>query len=326
MSRNAILLLVAPYLLVVPRDARAHGLDPVGVSVSEAAGGNVSLTVDRPSALADDTVDVVLDATCSSTKTTREPSAAGRVREHRALSCDRALTGTALAVEGLDIARLDAVVRVELADGRVHRRVLTVADPRLQLSEDAGILPTAVSYLGLGAKHLALGWDHLLFVLGVAFLARSIRRAALALTAFTVGHSLTLSAAALGMLKLPAAWAEIAIAASLVWLALEVVRAQGETATRRLGPACGGLGLVHGLGFGTALTEAGLPEADVPLALACFNIGIEIVQLAFVAGLFALVAVVGRGPELTWERARPWLGHAIGAVAAMLCIERIWLL
>lgn len=326
-SSSALLLLIVCFV-VAPGAAQAHGLDPIGVSIREVAAGNVTLILDRPAALAsDDRVDVVLEPKCASSTVSSAPSAAGRVRDERALTCNGPLTGTTVAVTGLGVARLDAVVRVELAGGHVHRRVLSSAESELHLSEDAGLLPTATSYLGLGAKHLALGWDHLLFVLGVAFLARSVRRAALALTAFTVGHSVTLSAAALGVLRFPTAWAEIAIAASLVWLALEVVRADGEErAGRRLALACGALGLVHGLGFATALTEAGLPRNDVPLALACFNIGIEVVQLAFVVALFASVAMARRAGGLTWERTRPWLGHAMGAVAAMLCIERIWLL
>ncbi|NUO54360.1 MAG: HupE/UreJ family protein [Polyangiaceae bacterium] len=327
MRRLVALLLLGAWLLFASGDALAHGLDPIGVSVREAAGGKLSVSIDRPAALAPNQIDVVLEPSCTSTETSTEPSAAGRVREERVLLCDRPLTGTALAVTGLDAARVDAVVRVELSGGHVHRRVLSATDAKLELSEEAGLLATALSYVGLGAKHLALGWDHLLFVLGVAFLARSVRRAALALTAFTIGHSLTLSAAALGVLRFPTTWAEIAIAASLVWLALEVVRADGkQEPVRRLAPASGALGLVHGLGFATALAETGLPQNEVPLALACFNIGIEVVQLVFVVALFAVVALARRGPWLTWERTRPWVGHAIGAVAAMLCIERLWLL
>jgi hydrogenase/urease accessory protein HupE len=327
MKRLAGLLVVIVGCLVFgPTSALAHGVDPIGVSVREAGEGKVRLIIDRPSSLASESFEVLLEPACSATTVSMGPSALGRVREERDLLCDAALTGTTVAVRGLDTARLDAVVRVELASGHVHRRVLSSARPSLLLSPEPGIAGAVVSYLALGAKHLALGWDHLLFVLGVAFLARSVRRAALALTAFTVGHSLTLSAAALGVLQVPTAWAEIAIAASLVWLALEVVRADGEgNATRRLAPACGALGLVHGLGFASALAEAGLPQADVPLALACFNIGIEVVQLAFAGALFAMVALT-RSTRLTWDRARPWLGHAIGAVAAMLCIERLWML
>lgn len=322
-----VLLLLGAWFLFASRDALAHGLDPIGVSVRETARGRLRVTIDRPAALAPDQMDVLLEPSCTATATSSRPSAAGRVREERELLCDRSLTGTTLAVTGLDAARVDAVVRVELSGGYVHRRVLSATDAKLQLSDEAGVLATALSYAGLGAKHLALGWDHLLFVLGVAFLARSVRRAALALTAFTIGHSLTLSAAALGVVRFPTAWAEIAIAASLVWLALEVVRADGDHGpVRRLAPASGALGLVHGLGFATALAEAGLPQSDVPLALACFNIGIEVVQLVFVIALFVVVGVTRRGPSLTWERARPWLGHAIGAVAAMLCIERLWML
>jgi hydrogenase/urease accessory protein HupE len=308
------------------QDASAHGLDPIGVSLREEKGGAVVVRIDRPASLPNGaTIGVAVDAGCEEASTSVTPGSAGRAREERHLHCRSALAGTRLTVTGLEAAGLDAVVRAELADGQIHRGVASARAPEIALAAAPSPTNAARSYLGLGAKHFALGWDHILFVLGVAWIARTARRAAIAITAFTAGHSVTLSAAALGFLRFPTAWAEIGIALTLVWLALQVLRRPADApATGRLAIASAAMGLVHGLGFATALAHTGLPDRDVPLALFCFNLGIEIAQLALVAILYLAASLSVRTATIDRERLRPWLGHAIGALAAMWCIERVF--
>jgi len=310
------------------RSADAHGLDPIGVSLREAENGAVVLRLDRPASLPDGArIDVVLEAGCEEASSVIAPTTAGRVREERHLQCVAPLGGTSLAVLGLTEAGVDAVVRAELSSGLVHRTVVSARAPRVTFAAAPSTTSTALAYFALGAKHLALGWDHLFFVIGIAWVARTAKRAALALTAFTAGHSATLSAAALGLMSFPTAWAELAIALTLVWLAAEVLRSTTDPPTvRRLAAASGTVGLVHGLGFATALADIGLPRHDVPLALFSFNLGVEAAQLALVAAAFFGVALAGRAAAIDRDRVRPWLGHALGALAAMWCIERAFTL
>ncbi len=321
--RGAVVVL-ALVVTSATRTAQAHGLDPIGVSVREREAGDVRIVIDRPAVLAGGAhLAVELGPGCRAASPPVVHESAGRAREEHGYQCTGPLAGGAVTVAGLEAVGLDAIVRAELADGAVHRGIASANEPSLRLEEAPSAAKTAWSYFGLGAKHLALGVDHLLFVLGVACITRSPRRVALALTAFTLGHSVTLTAAALGWLRFPPAWAELGIAFTLVWLAFQVVRGgQGAAPLGRVAAASGAMGLVHGLGFATALAEAGLPERDVPLALFSFNVGVEAAQLAFVTLLYGCAVAAARLGRFDAERARPWVGHALGAIAAMWCIER----
>lgn len=232
------------------------------------------------------------------------------------------LVGSRVGVRGLDPAAGAVLLRVELADGRLLRAVLDASRPELRLPARQRRRDVAADYLALGFRHILGGLDHLLFVLALVLLVAERRALLLAVTAFTVGHSVTLSLAVLGFLGVPPAWAELAIAASI--LALAVALAEGGPSSLRRRPwlAAGGFGLVHGLGFAGALAEVGLPEGEIPLALASFNLGIELGQLAFVAGVLGVLAVLGarRRPAPAWLLRVP--AYAIGGIAAFWCFER----
>lgn len=145
-------------------------------------------------------------------------------------------------------------------------------------------------------------------------------------TAFTVGHSITLSMAALGFVRFPSRPIEVMIAASVFWLAVELARgrdARSSWMRRRPWLMAGSFGLLHGLGFAGALAEAGLPEGEIPLALLSFNLGIEAGQLAFVAVVVAGALAMRRAmPSLpSWALRAPV--YAMGSLAAFRCLERI---
>jgi hydrogenase/urease accessory protein HupE len=190
--------------------------------------------------------------------------------------------------------------------------VIDADHPLFRLPARAERSETIVSYLRLGVRHILGGFDHLLFVAGLVLLVRSRRALLATVTAFTLGHALTLSCAALGFVRPPVAPIEVAIAASVFWLAVELA----DRTERTLGPArlAFGFGLLHGFGFAAALSEGGLPSVDVPLALASFNAGIELGQLAVVGVLLVCVRALRR-------LERP-LAYAFGAVAGFWLIER----
>jgi hydrogenase/urease accessory protein HupE len=180
------------------------------------------------------------------------------------------------------------------------------------------------SYVGLGMEHILTGPDHLLFVLGLLLLLSTRRLLVQAITAFTIGHSITLSVAALELATVPSRPIEVLIAASVLALAVELARDTTAATLIRRSPwlVALGFGLLHGFGFAGALAETGLPPGDIPLALFSFNIGIEIGQLAFVA------AVLGAGwlaahfaPGVAGRLRRPAI-YAMGILAAFWCFER----
>ncbi|MBL8744510.1 MAG: HupE/UreJ family protein [Myxococcales bacterium] len=320
----AVLVLTALIAAVVSTcssRASAHGVDPIGVAIVEHAGGAVRVRIDRPGSLAGTPLTVSVDAGCAPTGQRVQSLSPGRANDEHSLLCERALSGARIHIAGLDSAGVDAVLRVELADGAVHRSVMTAAAPELTLPARASVVTTLLAYLAMGAHHLLVGFDHLLFLVGTLLLERRLRRVALALTGFTVGHSATLGAAALGLVHVPSAWAEVGIALSLVWIAIAVARSD-EAEPRGSASLWAALvvGLVHGLGFADALGRAGALRTELPLALFGFNLGIELGQLALVAMVLAASALPVRVPRVL--ASRYLFAHAIGALAVMWCIER----
>ena len=150
------------------------------------------------------------------------------------------------------------------------------------------------------------------------------------ITAFTVAHSITLGLATLGFINMPSAPVEAAIALSIVFLCVEIVHArQGKTGITFSYPwvVAFSFGLLHGLGFAGALSEIGLPPAEIPIALLFFNVGVELGQLMFVFAVLGVLAVLRYAVGLTRDF-RVFLGaegavvYVIGVVASYWLIER----
>ena len=238
----------------------------------------------------------------------------------------------------------------------------SAASLSLGTGRDAGAGPrsgaaTASGYLGLGVEHIFAGLDHLFFVVGLVLLGtrspageagsvqiagswgglpsqaqlrlrlrlRLLLRVLGLLTAFTVAHSLTLAAAALGWLRLPPAPVEACIALSIVLLAREVVRSEPQMSSPwGFAFACG---LLHGLGFAGALAQIGLPSESIVSGLLLFNLGVELGQVAVaLATLVGLLGLLGLGaPRLgaSADRAvRIVLGTALGSLAVAWTLDR----
>lgn len=306
-------------------DARAHGADPVGASIVERAGGVVSVALDAPESIAAG-IAVALPVGCVERDgAAHAESSRVRRRVERTFTCASPLAGQAVEVRGMPEGT-DGVLRVETSDGSVSRAVVRSGASWFSVPTRASSFATLVAFAWTGIRHLASGLDHLLFIAGLALLARRARSLVAALTAFTVGHSLTLAASVLHVVKVPAPLAEIAIALSLVFLGVRVVRAKTAEPPLRLAVVAASMGLLHGLGFAYALAESGLPEGEVPLALFGFNVGIEVGQLGFVLALVA-VAWCARRARVAERLGRVDLrmvaGYGMGGCATMWCIERV---
>jgi hydrogenase/urease accessory protein HupE len=233
------------------------------------------------------------------------------------------LVGATLTVDGL-VAPMSVVVRVVFADGSSVDGLLAGADARFDVPAAPSRLAVARDYLRLGLEHIATGPDHLLFVFGLVLLASTLRRLLATVTAFTVGHSLTLALATFGLVRVPARPVELLIALSVLWVAIEVARREGSE--HPAGPEpwtmAGGFGLLHGLGFASVLSNAGLGAGALVLGLLAFNVGIEIGQLAFVLFVLALTPAVRRLLPLlpAWTTRVPL--YVMGTLAAYWCFDR----
>jgi hydrogenase/urease accessory protein HupE len=247
-------------------------------------------------------------------------------------SCDGRLTANHEII--LRWLRDGAMVSAEWRDGSSGRRlfanengVIRVVLADLQAGSQS-TLDAARRYTVLGIEHILEGLDHLLFVLGLLLIVStpSLRVMALVktVTAFTVAHSLTLGLATLGHVDVPSRPVEASIALSIVFLAMEVVRGwRGRESLTHRQPwlVAFGFGLLHGLGFAGGLADVGLPQADIPIALLFFNVGVELGQLIFVAGVLTVRWLLLRIPWPYWGAYAPV--YLIGVTGAYWVIERV---
>jgi hydrogenase/urease accessory protein HupE len=154
------------------------------------------------------------------------------------------------------------------------RSTLTISAPA------PSVWSTMQRYLVTGIEHIFLGYDHIAFLVAIVLWARRLMPVIKVVTAFTIAHSITLSLAALQIVVIPSAIVEPAIAASIIFVAMENFFSRNVDGRWRVTFA---FGLIHGFGFAGALQEMGLPANAVVPALAAFNIGVEIGQVAIVS-------------------------------------------
>ena len=240
-------------------------------------------------------------------------------------SHDEGLVGQLLGVSGLGANQVSAMVILNLRDGRHYQQVLTAETPQFRVPLEPVQSQVMTEYSVLGAEHIWAGIDHLMFVFGLLLLVGfgAGWRLIGTLTAFTLGHSITLSLVTLGFLTFPVPLVEFTIALSIFILALDLARSDKGGLFRRY-PwwLAAGFGLLHGMGFAGALAEIGLPQGSVPLALLFFNLGIELGQIAFILLLLGAWQLAKR-PLLPWqERLLPMPVYTLGGLSAMWCIER----
>jgi hydrogenase/urease accessory protein HupE len=165
----------------------------------------------------------------------------------------------------------------------------------IQLPEKMTFISVAKQYVQGGFFHILSGFDHLLFVLCLMQIARSKRNLVLTITGFTLGHSITLGLASLGLVNVHLNVVELLIALSIVLLIVEITKVALGRPSKSLiwhYPAIVslGFGLLHGFGFASALGELGLPASMKISALAFFNLGVELGQLAFIASVLGLIS------------------------------------
>jgi len=317
---------------IISAHAQAHDARPLSINVEEQGKQfyHVRLRV-PPTIEPDDRPSVRWPASCHMLNDRIGTGDLSDV-ETLALACRTPLEGQTITVHWpVYNPSISTLFRLQTADGRV----LTQLQPPDQLSwavpARPSFLDVAKGYLRLGVAHIWTGIDHLLFVTGLLILAGSVRRVLLAITGFTIAHSITLSLSALKLVMLPVPPVEASIALSILFLAREIARPNQESLARRYPIAVSSsFGLLHGFGFAAALREVGLPTGELATGLFCFNLGVEIGQVIYIVGVIALfllartlirrsglslARIQGRGSELT--------GYALGLPAAYWFIERL---
>ena len=282
---------------------------------------------------------VQLPESCSNVKQPRGAFAANAYTEGWSVQCAGGLSGATILIAGLAATLTDVLVRIERVEGSTQITRLTPATPSFVVEAAPSRMEIVRTYFVLGTEHILTGADHLLFVLGLLLLVRGFGKLIKTVSAFTVAHSVTLALATLGFVHVPSPPVEAVIALSIVFVAKEILRSRSRSSSTR--PSLTerqpwlvafSFGLLHGLGFAGGLSEVGLPEGHIPLALLLFSIGVEVGHFGFIAAVFAFMAL-GRRAMQRLRLSPLWLHqsaalrllppYAIGGVAMFWLIERL---
>lgn len=325
MMRCLVLFLLCLHL--VSGGAAAHEGRPVFVRVTEQDGGLVSLRWKIPPVLRDADIPMIrlVGDTCQFEAGVPRPSLLGG----HLYRCSVRPGAVEIRYPGGNPA-LSTLVMITSSDGLSQTSLAPPDETLIAVPKQQSPMTVGRDYLMEGIRHILEGYDHLLFVLCLMLLAKSPRRVVLTVTGFTLGHSVTLAAAATGQISLPAALVEPLIAFSILLLAAEAFKDRDDTLTSRY-PAsiAAAFGLLHGLGFAGALADIGLPEGHQLTALLFFNLGVEAGQLVFVAVAFVIYAAAvtllrrRRGTPTPSALLRTAAVYPAGLVAAYWTIERV---
>lgn len=326
MKLRLLLNLIALLVAWVP-GAWAHEARPAFLEIKETAPDRYSVLWRTP-LLAGMRLPVVLKFP-DGVHDTSEPVTqwlADSVIERRAIEAGGdGLSGKSIEFAGLQATITDVLVRLQTRDGLDTTTLVRPSQSRFVVAALRPSLEIAGDYVLQGIQHISFGLDHLLFVLGLVLIVSNRLMLLKTVTAFTVAHSITLAIATLGYAEAPVVPLNAAIALSILFLGPEIVRSwRGETSLsiRRPWMVAFGFGLIHGFGFAGALTSAGLPHKDLPLALLSFNLGVEIGQLSFVI-LILLLERSFRQLQIHWPRwVRALPGYAVGSLGAFWTLER----
>ncbi len=307
--------------------AEAHRLQPAYLEINEQNTGKFGIMWKRP-LVAGRPMNIYpqLPEICTNLSEPRMLSATSGAVERWFADCGKdGLNNEIIVIDGLPSTQTDVLLRIQFADGVTLTEVLRPDLPSFLIPEKPSKSRIVTSYLLLGIEHILAGIDHLLFVLGLLLIVRGARLLIMTITAFTLAHSVTLAMATLGFVHVPQAPVEAVIALSILFLATEISKQKrGETGLTEKAPWLVALcfGLLHGFGFAGALTEVGLPQIDIPLALLFFNVGVEVGQLLFVAGALTIMWLIHKMKLQwpVWVRRGP--AYTIGSLAAFWFIER----
>ena len=312
-------LLVVLALLAIADAASAHGMRTAYLELAEGVDDVVLVT--WKTTIADAGVRPRLPRRCTPVDEAEPASPNARTFSVR---CEGGLAGAEIVVDGLGPVLTEAVVRVLRPDGTVLSRVLIASAAMWVVPSETSWIGVGLQYVRLGVEHILEGFDHLLFLLALVLYVRRPRTVLVTETCFTISHSVTFSATALGWIRVSAPAAEAAIALSLILVALDVGAGASLEEAAWQGPLIALVfGLVHGLGFAGALGAVGLPDQAVASALVGFGLGVEVGQIVFLGiVLLGLWALAHTRPLLV-PRVALAGSYVVGVTGAYWLFERL---
>lgn len=329
MRRRASRWLAGVCLALASVAVAAHDARPVVVALTEQLPGVFQFAIKAPDTVeANNLPGVAWPANCA-----QQSVQAGRGVTTGSVVCENGLFGRALSLDyPYYNPSLATFFRLDTLDGASMTAMLTPTKPVWDIPEEPTAANVAVQYLRLGVEHIIGGPDHLLFVLGLLIIAGTLKRILWTITGFTIAHSITLSLSALGFVNIPVPPVEAGIALSIVFLAFEISRDHRGSLTYRYPLIVSfTFGLLHGLGFASALGEIGLVPSEILVSLLFFNVGVEVGQIAFILAvtgvLWCLKQLVRYRQDimgdLTLRRLEYAASYLIGIPASYWLVDRV---
>ena len=262
---------------------------------------------------------------------TRSALINGALIERSSFSRLGGLADAEISISGLERVSTDVLVRIQRLDDTSETARLNAASTSFVVKGTPQFWDVIATYTVFGLEHILKGFDHLLFVACLIFIAGTWRRILITITGFTLAHSVTLTLAGLELVRLPIPPIEASIALSIVFLAREIALDRRDTLTWRYPIAVSAsFGLLHGFGFASALSEIGLPQTEIPAALLAFNVGVEIGQVLFVAAILTsfwlltqTLSTLQLNPDNWPKRIEKPVAYTVGGITVLWTVERV---
>ncbi len=313
--------------------ARSHESRPLYIEIEEQASGVFSVQWKTPPSVSEfNRPSIAYPESCNAIGPMRLIDNLTNIIKKQEIECSNGVSGQSFGIMYPKFnPSVTTLLRVTWVSGEIQSILASPEEKFITIPEKETPGGIANEYMQLGIRHILEGYDHLLFLACLLFIAGTGRRILIAITGFTLAHSLTLALSALDIIRVSVAPIEAAIALSIVFLATEIARGRRDSLTYRYPIAVSSsFGLLHGFGFATVLRDIGLPQTELVSGLLFFNVGVEIGQILFVVCVilfYRATLILGsrfRGRtimDLTMLK-QP-ATYVVGSLASYWMIERI---
>lgn len=264
MMRSSMFLMTCALMFSAVHPAWADDSQPLYIEISEQTSEAYQVQWRLPATSRADNIPIIeLPDFCQ--RVNRADGSINALIRRDLYRCEQGLAGeTVSVVYQRYFPSTSSLIKFKALNGEQHTRLLSPSESSWLIPFEETPSRIARDYTILGVQHILIGFDHLLFVLCLLWIAGSVRRVLMTITGFTVAHSLTLVLSAMDWVRLPVPPVEAVIALSIVFLATEIAKNQRQTLTWRYPVIVSSLfGLLHGFGFASALADIGLPQTEV---------------------------------------------------------------
>lgn len=313
------------WLAAAAQHAAAHALSPSLVEFVEQDGAVYAMRIKQPLKRARvEAVDALLPVECRAQSEWQERRTLDSRIVAARVTCGGSLAGRQITFPDLSENASALILKVRWLSGASFIAVVKGGDPTVTIPAGSSLRRVFVDYFKYGMEHLVTGLDHLLFLAALVLLVQHLRPLIAVVTAFTLGHAASVVLVTLGVLSVPSHWVEIFIALSIVLLSLDVFfRLREQRGMLRTVLLCSGFGVLHGMGFASALDIGDLARMDKAIALLAFNLGIEAVQVLIVTAVATFLWLLFTRVRLVERALLQPAACLIGVVGAVWFWERL---